>query len=1215
MADLMSKDFTIVTRPSEENYCMHIPEGDDDNIGRCGVQGVFDRVYSNQQLITRIETPGSFIPFYEFKHEFGGAAMTPHAYPTGARFTLEPTFLNDVNGTAVTDALNPMGGEEAYSIGRWKHIELGSSNGGGNFRAINNVRVTPLVHATNVNSDFNYVAIACWTERYDINHIWFSLMKNKKRATTAPSITWPYIWEEAFESVSFPGDTAIGDSVVDIVEFDDGSLFLATTLVDSDGYVNLNCYRSVDYGQTWFFCGQIDKSVYDSVVASMSVAIERINERLVVVFVSNESDTQNAYMYYSDDFGMTWTLGEKFRDAVSSISISHVSMAKGRDNVLYIAFNHSPYLNQDIGVYMRRTLDGANLSAPVSTGVKMDLFSLVEDIAGTWMLIGRYRNAEERKDCSAVAATDLFTAAGHTFVDTNMVQFDYLNNETYGVVTGRTYFVRDRAGDDFKLALTSGGAAIDITGAISSSKIHEVYTKDGEIAVVYNEKNPYTDTWSAVPGSPVLLDYKFITQNSVSGGRYQWKDIGATSISNHLFVDVLAIKKDLYLTTQWKSELGEMKLGMWSGITADIKPSGTSHRVWDDTYFANHYPSFDDLALAKYPYMGGLWNFAASDVGNTSLLGADNSSNRSFLLITNGTDTDDIILYWMEDSQFTRALGAEIRCGIKVGLGIGMINFFPVSDGNSISASILFDADANQIRLYDNEDDSVSTFTPVNWTVSNKWNVFHIIYQGTSVYVYRSTDQYAELLNFELVGSKTDFTIVANIVDTSRIYWGALNTASVHPATTMYVEFFFTNYTGINWTLPIDQDTDLLGRRAYFNPVGLYGGMSVKFDGAYAVEDDQWLIETGAIYEMENIFNPSPSVTWKRSSLLAASVDEVFVWKQKDSGGTMFQTITGFAVFGRNWPACKLEGSANGTNYTTIFNSLTTGQLQYILKLDASGNSYYNQLPVTIPADCPPLHVNRFASTPEISYYLMVTEGTEKYHIYKILENDEDRFYLDVQFEHGVTSGETVYIFSDRFYFDLSTGDRDSTTFVRSQYNYFRLTIYGTEGGTPFTFPAADNDQMKLGSIHLGRVYDLPDEEWNVSMSLQPAMAVTESRSSRKEYKRVGIARRIINLAYTGIVERGFGINPVVDLNRSLGWGENPLVFIDDADILSHGESTGPTVYSTWVHPNPILARMVNGYSMSRVAYSLEAENQGDATENLVRNIVDISGISLEEVV
>jgi len=42
MADLMSKDFSVVTRPSEENYCMHIPEGDDDNTGKSGVQGVFD---------------------------------------------------------------------------------------------------------------------------------------------------------------------------------------------------------------------------------------------------------------------------------------------------------------------------------------------------------------------------------------------------------------------------------------------------------------------------------------------------------------------------------------------------------------------------------------------------------------------------------------------------------------------------------------------------------------------------------------------------------------------------------------------------------------------------------------------------------------------------------------------------------------------------------------------------------------------------------------------------------------------------------------------------------------------------------------------------------------------------------------------------------------------------------------------------------------------
>jgi hypothetical protein len=409
--------------------------------------------------------------------------------------------------------------------------------------------------------------------------------------------------------------------------------------------------------------------------------------------------------------------------------------------------------------------------------------------------------------------------------------------------------------------------------------------------------------------------------------------------------------------------------------------------------------------------------------------------------------------------------------------------------------------------------------------------------------------------------------------------------------------------------------------------------MSVKFDGTYGIKDDTWLVETGAIHEVENIFNPSPAICWKSSSYatdITDEPDEVFIWKQKDSSsGSMYQTVTGFAVFGRNWPYCKLEGSVDGVNYSTIFDSLATKTLSYIMRFaHTNAGSWYNQAIVTIPSGMPRLHVNRFASTPEISFYLMPTSGSGRFHIYKILENDESRFYLDRNMTHAMANTDAMIVFSDRFYFDLTLRARvaradgdiyGDTTFFPAQYRFFRLTVYGQEGAgaaNQIIFPESDGGVKKTGSIHLGRVYELPDEEWGVSISLQPSMAVTESRGARKEYRRLGIARRNISLNYTGIIERGLGVNPIVDLNRSLGWGEYPLVFIDDIDVLQHGDvDSNPDTYGTLTHPNPILARMVDGYSMSRVAYSLESENQGDAAMNLTRSVVDVSGIRLEEVV
>jgi hypothetical protein len=405
--------------------------------------------------------------------------------------------------------------------------------------------------------------------------------------------------------------------------------------------------------------------------------------------------------------------------------------------------------------------------------------------------------------------------------------------------------------------------------------------------------------------------------------------------------------------------------------------------------------------------------------------------------------------------------------------------------------------------------------------------------------------------------------------------------------------------------------------------------MSLKFDGTYGIADDTWTVETGAIHEMENVFNPSPSVCWKSSAYasdpLGTEPNEVLVWRQKDSGGTMLQTVDGIAVFGRNWPYCLLQGSNDGSSWTGIFNMLSTPNLAYVLKFSHDGASSYNRAAVTIPAGMPSLHVNRFASTPEISYYLMATTGPEKYRIYKIAENDETNFYLDTQLAVGIANGNEVIVFSDRFYYDFSDQEIESslwgdipgeTTFTRVRYRYFRLTVYGNDGGTNFIFPDSEDGLKRIGSVHLGRVYDLPHEEWNVGISLQPTMAVNESRPGRKEYRRLGASRRSISLSYTGIVERGLGVNPVVDLNRALGWGENPLVFVDDADILRYGDFLiGSAPYGKYTHPNPILARMVDGYQLSRVAMSYEAEHTGLEAVDLTRSIVDVSGIRLEEVV
>jgi hypothetical protein len=71
------------------------------------------------------------------------------------------------------------------------------------------------------------------------------------------------------------------------------------------------------------------------------------------------------------------------------------------------------------------------------------------------------------KNFVAYPSTDTIGCPSHGYSDGDKVAFVY-GTAPAGTATGTTYFVRDSATDSFKLAATSGGAAIDLTGAAST---------------------------------------------------------------------------------------------------------------------------------------------------------------------------------------------------------------------------------------------------------------------------------------------------------------------------------------------------------------------------------------------------------------------------------------------------------------------------------------------------------------------------------------------------------------------------------------------------------------------------------------------------------------------------------------------------------------------------------------------------------------------------
>lgn len=81
------------------------------------------------------------------------------------------------------------------------------------------------------------------------------------------------------------------------------------------------------------------------------------------------------------------------------------------------------------------------------------------------------------KNFMSVASSDVVYCAGHGYSDTQKVVF-YQGTPPSPLVEGTTYFVRDAATDSFKVAATSGGAAIDLTTAPSFGCVVAAITED-----------------------------------------------------------------------------------------------------------------------------------------------------------------------------------------------------------------------------------------------------------------------------------------------------------------------------------------------------------------------------------------------------------------------------------------------------------------------------------------------------------------------------------------------------------------------------------------------------------------------------------------------------------------------------------------------------------------------------------------------------------------
>lgn len=105
---------------------------------------------------------------------------------------------------------------------------------------------------------------------------------------------------------------------------------------------------------------------------------------------------------------------------------------------------------------------------------------------------------------TANAGTDVLTEVGTVLANGNSVQVSNSGGALPApLVAGTTYFVRDKTGDTFKLAATSGGAAIDITtNGTGTNSIKNVLT----FTLKYGPPSPFPNPFSTVTEADLIAN-------------------------------------------------------------------------------------------------------------------------------------------------------------------------------------------------------------------------------------------------------------------------------------------------------------------------------------------------------------------------------------------------------------------------------------------------------------------------------------------------------------------------------------------------------------------------------------------------------------------------------------------------------------------------------------------------------------------------------------
>lgn len=818
-------------------------------------------------------------------------------------------------------------------------------------------------------------------------------------------------------------------------------------------------------------------------------------------------DEAQVRMWYSDDDGATWSLGQ---DSVLDVPVNINATASGYDvRRIRVAYNAGQILMMCHLRSNNAALDGRDVLRQYASSDEGNTFDSIEEWDGVNYAGGfvdviqagdhflcAYIQSEPSNACKA------FTIRlGNAYQPSTSVVHDVVHNEfAFGDYGAAGPFITD---GDLSLAKTPQGT-VYITGRATPTSSFSTYQENN--ACVMFKSDDYGVTWDNIGNYRGLLT---VLSGSISGVWYNQNrpDTCPRALAMTHTQGRMAVLHNWRANPGVSGSIDEPSLAVsYLGGSSTVTMPGYQRfqnirqRVnFDDTYLPF------DLPTAVSTNWGSGWTKAG---GGTDALTA------GYLKL--GTGAASAVNYTTATLPVADTIAQGVICHFSMSIEQGgsagaddVAVALTLDDGGSNGYALTIRLENNAIHFIDAAGPTTIGTVSIDVAV------------GVDVMVGFKSGKFASWVRQRDDSPDRSWTVgptSATLANTggggsSAIVWG-------HIATSASISRWHTfqmvtgAWTGLQIAEGQTNPNDLM--QAPFSLTGTYvdDGVTIKATDGPTIRADEWKIATRYDYSIANVLDPNPRKTWRSTANTAQAIS----FKLSDLANVAMESdLMAVALYNCNFPYAQLHGYNSSTSSWVTLANIEMFKNMVALPFARAGDTVKSSgAPSVFPA--PLLYAGEMEGA-------LWTFGASSGHRIKS--------HLTGKWDNTNTKPCSL-VLEDIDGTEAASGNGQISSknavlllhLQGSDYQAFRVTFFAPGGGVP----AMADGYFECGRIIVGPVVVHGDRtSWGRVMETNSGTEMQEARDRTIKTRKIAPTRRIIEYGWTDAVDTTSGINPVGD--------------------------------------------------------------------------------------